>query len=392
MWKVTPEALHYDPRFGNVKPRPAAAIAVAGQGDRNVANVLITGAGGFLGSWVTRVFLDSGHSVRAADIAGADLSHLEQLGAEAAVCDVTRRPTVSAAVDGMDIIIHVAGLFDLAAPSQRLWAVNAEGARVIGRAAVEASVERCVLISTVGVYGRCGRDVREDGPKRPENPYERTKWAGEKFMVAECRRGGVPLAVLRPTLIYGPGGKYGLAAWLATFAVMQAKGGGKKLPIAKGGPLGHHVHVEDVARAAELLSRVNQPVEGVFNMADDSPFPGGDLIRLMAAEFGIRVGGPALPWFVGKQLPRLRGLVQRFLDGWNPKLAYHWSMLVAERGLEPELRAWVDIGWLDYMSMDHTYVNTRIKDLGFRFKHPDARVGIPEAIAWYRQQRWLPPA
>ena len=65
-----------------------------------MAKVLVTGAGGFLGSWVVRTFLAEGHTVRAADLPGADLRELEALGAESFVCDVTRKSTVQTAVAG----------------------------------------------------------------------------------------------------------------------------------------------------------------------------------------------------------------------------------------------------------------------------------------------------
>ena len=72
-----------------------------------MANVLVTGAGGFLGSWVTKVLHGAGHVVRAGDIGGADLAAAKALGLETCVVDVTRRHTVDAAMDGMTAVVHV---------------------------------------------------------------------------------------------------------------------------------------------------------------------------------------------------------------------------------------------------------------------------------------------
>ena len=57
-----------------------------------MASVLITGAGGFLGTWMTQEFIAQGHTVRAADLAGPDLSRHEAMGAEAVAIDVLKRP------------------------------------------------------------------------------------------------------------------------------------------------------------------------------------------------------------------------------------------------------------------------------------------------------------
>ena len=74
-----------------------------------MANVLITGAGGFLGTWMTQEFIDQGHSVRAADLASADLSRHETMGAQAVAIDITDRSTVETATDGMDIVLDQRG-------------------------------------------------------------------------------------------------------------------------------------------------------------------------------------------------------------------------------------------------------------------------------------------
>ena len=105
-----------------------------------MASVVITGAGGFLGTQLTRSFLAAGHSVRAADLPAADLSLHRELGAEAAVADVTDPVGMRAAVDGAQVVVHAAGVFDLAADPQLLQRVNVEGARTTAEVAVEAAV------------------------------------------------------------------------------------------------------------------------------------------------------------------------------------------------------------------------------------------------------------
>ena len=132
-----------------------------------MASVLITGAGGFLGTWMTQEFIEQGHSVRAADLESADLSRHREMGAEPFSFDITDRATVEAATKGMEIVVHAAGIFDLSAPAELMWAVNRDGARTAAEVAAEQGVQRFVMISSTSVYGRNTDHVSEDYPKSP---------------------------------------------------------------------------------------------------------------------------------------------------------------------------------------------------------------------------------
>jgi len=338
---------------------------------------LITGAGGFLGGHLRRVFSEAGHGVRAADLPGVAEVDL----------DITDDASVAAAMQGASAVVHAAGVFDLTAPEELLFRVNAEGARRTAEAAADAGCKRFVLISSTSVYGRGADRASEHTPKAPEHAYARSKWEGERLVAEVAGRRGMPLVVLRPTLLYGPGGKYGLAPWAAIFALRRIREAGA-LPIADGGPLGHMVHAEDVARAA--LHVHDEGVEGVFNVTDDSPLPSGELVRLVADTIGAKVSDSPLPWGAMRLFRRGKPLLAKLFASQNAKLQHLWAKVVSERALVPALSPRVDIDWVDFLSADHTYDSAALKATGFACAHPDARAGLPETIAWYREQRWLP--
>jgi nucleoside-diphosphate-sugar epimerase len=354
-----------------------------------VASVLITGAGGFLGTWMTQEFIAQGHRVRAADLAGTDLSRHEAMGAEAVAIDVLKRPTIEAAAQGIEIMVHAAGIFDLSAPIELMWAVNRDGARTVAEVAAQVGVGRFVMISSTSVYGRKLDRVSEDHPKAPTHEYDRSKWAGEDAAVKACQAEALPYTVLRPTLIYGPGSRYGLASALALMA-LRAQHGLRRLPIAQGGPWGHHVHVEDVARAAVTLSTDERAVNQIYNIADDKPMAAGDLIRIFAEATGVTITTPAFPWWLTRMAGLFKPILRRFFVKENIKLAHIWAKLAERHGLELALEPRVDIDWVDYMFISHTFNNSSLKALGFSFKHPDSKQGLRETVAWYRQNRWLP--
>ncbi len=348
-----------------------------------MAVVVITGAGGFLGTQLTRTFLAAGHTVRAADLKTCDLSLHAELGAQPAVADVTDPTGLRVALEGAEIVVHAAGIFDLAAESDLLHRVNAEGARTTAQVAADVGAKRFVLISSTSVYGRSERWATEEAPARAKNAYGRSKWAGEQAVTKVCAERGLPLSVLRPTLLYGPGSRYGLAPFIAILALRRHYQ--KGLPIARGGPLLHLVHVDDVARAA-LLAATDPAAVGVFNLADDAPICAGDLLRVLAARVGVEIGDRALPWVVVRYAGPLKPLVARIFVKQNQRIAKLWARL----DIEPAIVARLDVDWMDFLARDNTFDTSRLRAVGFTLQHPDARDGLSDTIDWYRAQRWIP--
>jgi len=351
------------------------------------ARVVITGAGGFLGTALTRVFAEAGHRVRATDLPRVDLSAHVQLGAETMPADLTDPMDAARVLSEMEVVVHAAGLFDLTAPEARLWKVNVEAVETLYEAAV--GVERVVHISSTGVYGRCGRHTGEDAPKAASMLYERSKWCGEQRAVEICAARGIPLAVLRPTLIYGEGSRYGIAPSIALFALRRRKGL-MTLPIARGGPVGHLVHVEDVAAAALLLATHPDAPGRAYNVADEVPVHAGDLVRALAETSRVPVNSLALPWWTTAAYGPLRPWIARVLARQNVRMAGAWRRVVEEEGLEDALLPRLEMDFIEYVLADHTYDTARIRGLGFRCAHPDPIPGIAATAAWYRRAGWIP--
>lgn len=352
-----------------------------------MARVVITGAGGFLGTAMTRAFIEAGHGVRATDLERADLSVHSDLGAETMPADVTVASDAARALAEMEVVVHAAGIFDLTAPDALLWRVNADAVRTVCEAAKGA--RRVIHISSTGVYGRCGLETDEDSPKNAAMAYERSKRDGEQIAVQTCEALGIPLAVLRPTLIYGEGSRYGLAPTMALFA-LRKKRGLMTLPIAGGGPVGHLVHVRDVAAAAVLLATHDEAPGRAYNVADERPVHAGDLVRALAETSKVPINNLALPWWTTRAYSPFKAVVAKVVAGQNIRMARSWERVVREEGLADALVPRVDMDFIDYMLGNHSYDTSRLRGLGFRCAHPDPFEGIARTADWYRSQGWLP--
>lgn len=351
---------------------------------------LVTGAAGFVGRHVVEALRTGGYRVRATDRAEAPIEALD--GVNVTPCDLTRDP-LSPLVRGVDVVVHVAGLFDLGAPAARLRAVNVDAAARVARAAAHAGVKRFVHVSSVTVYGR-PRVVPADESAsfRPGNPYERSKADGERRVVRILEDAGVPWVVVRPSGIYGPGGTYGLAVLMAAYALAGATGRPGGLMPFRGGPRMTHVHVADVAGAIAHLVDTRDVTGRAYNVADDTPMPWGDLLAWMEAQLQVRLGPPrALSLRRARWMARMwRWMPEVRRRRINATLARRWAVMVRERALVPVLEPRLDRHAYDYWLGEHVYDHSALARTGYTLRYPSLQDGLAETLAWYRAQRWLP--
>jgi nucleoside-diphosphate-sugar epimerase len=351
--------------------------------------VLVDGAAGFLGRHVVQAVREAGHAVRATDRPGTDLPRLD--GVENVHCDLAR-DGLGRLFAGVKKAVHVAGLFDLGASRKALHAANVEVAERVARAALEHHVTRYIHVSSVTVYGRPSvAPCPENAPRRPWSLYEQTKAEGEK-RVEKLAKKGLPMVIVRPSGIYGPHSRNGLAIMLAQYSMAKATGRTEGLKAFRIASRMTHVHVEDVAHAiAHLLDAPG--VEGrIFNVADTTPLSWGELTEAVEKMFGLDLGPevPLSPVRV-RMMRNLFRYVSPVRDKINGKLLQRWKELSQKESLVPALEPKIEAHAYDYWLADHVYDTHALRQSGYVFRHPDPVVGLKETLDWYVKERWLPP-
>jgi dihydroflavonol-4-reductase len=191
--------------------------------------------------------------VRALVRPASGLAGLEGVAVEVARGDVLDPPSVRAALAGQDAVVHAAGIPRIGGDDARVLDVNVRGVEVVLGAALEAGVARAVLTSSVSAAGGTRAPVVTDEttPSTAEAlgiGYFVSKLRGEQAGLALAAR-GLPLVVLRPALVFGPGDTHRSSGELAV-AIAR-----RRLPgWIEGGA--SFCDVRDVARAhAEALLR-----------------------------------------------------------------------------------------------------------------------------------------
>ena len=168
--------------------------------------ILLTGASGFLGSHIAEQLDRQGAEVRALVRPTSDTRFLDGLECVTTVTGALGdRDSLLAATEGVDGIIHAAGLVKAREPAD-FYATNEQGtANLLDAAKRSASdIQRFVLVSSLTVMGPSedGRPVEAGASPKPVTHYGRSKLAAERAARAEAH--SLPITIIRPPMIYGP--------------------------------------------------------------------------------------------------------------------------------------------------------------------------------------------
>jgi NAD dependent epimerase/dehydratase len=180
----------------------------------NGKHVLVTGAGGFIGSHLTERLVELGANTRA-------LVHYNALGAwgwldQSPLCDdiqvlagdVCDRDSVRQAMRGVEMVFHLAALiaipYSYHAPASYVR-TNVEGALNVLQAARELGVERVVHTSSSEVYGTARYvPIDEAHPLQGQSPYSASKIGADKLAEAFYVSFDLPVVTVRPFNTFGP--------------------------------------------------------------------------------------------------------------------------------------------------------------------------------------------
>src|SRR5918995_847577 len=245
---------------------------------------LVTGATGFTGSHLVRSLVADGVPVRVIARSAERARQILPNDVEIIEGDIADREVIERSMQGVGTVYHLAAVYREAKhPDLRYREVNVEASRLLLEAAVRASVRRYVHCSTVGVHGHIASPpADESAAYAPGDVYQATKCEAEQLALSYRDR--IPLAVARPTAIYGPGD----TRLLKMFRLITQQ----RFPLLGGGENYYHtVHVKDLVRGLRLLGTHSKAVGGVFILGGESYLKLSELTAMIANAAGV----PA-PW------------------------------------------------------------------------------------------------
>lgn len=322
--------------------------------------VFLTGGTGFVGGALLQALLNQGHQVTALARRLPDNGFEDRPGLRWVRGDITQDGPWPAAITGHDTVVHAAGRLGVFGVSEAAYnLLHVEGTRRVLYGAEAAGVKKILYVSSPGVLGSTdGPPQRETAPYQPTNPYERSKAQAEK-LVRQRAATGVPVVIVRPEFMYGPGD-------LHVLGLFQAVHSGRFFLINGGRSTCHPTYIDDGVNGMLLALERGRPGE-IYHIAGEAPVPFQDFIAEMARALKCRPPRLSLP----RPLTLAAATVLEQLGRWT--------------GITPPLTR----SAVDFFSTSYRFSWEKARqELGYEPQVPLA-IGLEKTVAWYRQNGYL---
>lgn len=283
-------------------------------------NILVTGAGGFLGSHIVKQLLDKGYHVTG--LARNEYPEIISMGVDWIKCDLTSHDEI----DNIDLtkfsaIIHTAALAGVWGNEEKFYQINYEGTINLVNAMIEQKVKNLIYTSSPSVV--FGKDDIINGdetllyPEKYYTYYAKTKSMAEKYVLEMATEGMIKAVSLRPHLIWGPGDPH-----LIPRILERAKQQKLKI-VGDGDNLVDVIHVKNAAAAH--IQAMEALIEGVgisgnaYFIAQERPVNLWDFINSILSLKGLPLVTDRVSFKSAYRIGRILEWVYRFFGIVRPE-------------------------------------------------------------------------
>jgi dihydroflavonol-4-reductase len=319
---------------------------------------LVTGATGFVGSHLVEALRRSSVEVTILARSPSKAAGLAAQGLRVVAGDLHDPAGIERAVEGQDVIYHVAGVV-AAANEAEFFRANRDGTRNLLAAAESRGSARFVLVSSLAACGPSPRGAPLSGQEspRPVTAYGRSKLAGEEVV----RAGPLPWSIVRPPIVYGPRDREVLKVFrLARLGVAPVFGDGSQELSA--------VHAADLATALMAVATSPTTVGRTYHACHTQVFTSAELGRSVGSAMGRSVVTVRVPDGLGRALLAVTEAAAR--------VSRRQTILTRDKANEFFQPAWTG---------DPTPLT---RDTGWKAAH-NLQSGLADTYQWYREAGWL---
>ena len=319
---------------------------------------LVTGATGFVGGHLAEALRQRGAEVTALVRSPKKAEALGALGVRALAGDLDDAGSLARAVEGQELVFHVAGL--VAARNEgEFMRCNRDGTARLVAAATGAGASRFVLVSSMAAGGPAapGRPLTGAEPARPVTAYGRSKLAAEAAVTA----GTLPWIIVRPPTVYGPRDREVLKLFrMARLGIAPVFGDGSQELSA--------VHGGDLANALVAAGTAASTAGKIYYACHPEVATSAEFVRAIAGAMGRRLAVVPVPAPVARALLAVTETAAR--------IAGQTTILTRDKANEFFQGAWTG---------DPSPLS---RDSGWRAAH-DLKSGLAVTYRWYRNAGWL---
>lgn len=244
-----------------------------------MANILVTGANGFIGKQLVPYLKIKGHYVRCAVWQLIpEFSHDQVI-----VNRLDSTINWEKALEGIDCVIHLAARVHIIDPNKSSYdefiKINSEATKQLASQAAQHGVKRFIFLSSIKVNGEFttnNKPFTEQDVPLPEDMYAKSKLLAENYLNEISKSTDLKTISLRPPLVYGPGVK-------ANFLkLIQRIEQGWPLPFANINNKRSFIYIDNLIHAIEILISAPLEAQSCFLLCDDEAWSLPDLIKQIA--------------------------------------------------------------------------------------------------------------
>jgi NAD dependent epimerase/dehydratase len=259
-------------------------------------NILVTGAGGFIGSHLTELLVEKGYNVKAFVHYNSwnkwgwlDSSKVKN-DINIVTGDIRDYDSVFDAAKGCDTIFHLAALIGIPysyVSPQAYIKTNIDGTYNILQSARQLDVERVMITSTSETYGTAQYvPINEIHPMVGQSPYSASKIAADQIAISYYKSFDLPVKIVRPFNTYGP--RQSARAIIPT-VISQILNGQKQLKLGNLTPTRDLTFVKDTAKGFYEIACSDELFGEITNIGMSAEITIGDLVQLIARLIGENV-------------------------------------------------------------------------------------------------------
>ncbi|MFT3753403.1 MAG: NAD-dependent 4,6-dehydratase LegB [Paludibacter sp.] len=259
-------------------------------------NILVTGAGGFIGSHLTELLVENGFNVKAFVHYNSwnkwgwlDTSFVKSK-VEIITGDIRDYDSVFAAMQGCDTVFHLAALIGIPysyVSPQAYIKTNIDGTYNVLQAARQLGVEKIMVTSTSETYGTAQYvPIDEKHPMVGQSPYSATKISADQLSISYFKSFDLPVKIVRPFNTYGP--RQSARAIIPT-VISQILNGQTSLKLGNLSPTRDLTFVKDTANGFLQIAKADGLFGEITNIGMSEEITIGNLVQLIADLIGTKV-------------------------------------------------------------------------------------------------------
>jgi dihydroflavonol-4-reductase len=339
-------------------------------GNKQKSKALVTGANGFVGSYLVEGLLSQGYQVTCLVRKTSNLRWLSGLNVEYVYADISEKESLSREAESfgknvlkdVDFVFHVAGLTK-AKRKEEYFKANYQGTKNLIELCVEDNprIKRFVYISSQAAVGP-GKDSKpldETAPCNPITDYGKSKLEGEKVVLEFSSR--LPVTIIRPPAVYGPKD----TDILSFFKVTNK---GFRTLLGKGERYISLCYIEDLIHGIILAAESPKAIGQIYFIADDQIYSWRETFRIVSKVLNKKT--------IPLRIPKAFLYIIAFVSENIARILGKPTVINVQKVREITQKYWL------------CDVSKAKRELGFSPKYK-LEEGAKKTVKWYKEKGWL---